>query len=262
MNRATFEPDFHVAAFRGKTGPVVTVRGELDSGTCSEVVAALRAALDQENVGEVTLDLSGLSFIDSAGTRAVILLEREARHRRISLFVVAPPDDVTELMRTAGIIDRLQLRPSADAAAVTARAPLERVELELPREPGSPARARAEVRELLAGRDQTLVGDIVLLTSEVVTNAVIHPPDTVEGEIGLRIVTYLEGTRVEVEDRGDGFDPSGPNPPQPDGGRGLFLVDRFSTRWGTDHVHDDRGRRFRVWFELDWERHRNAESHD
>jgi anti-anti-sigma factor len=261
VNGLVFEPDFTLALIAGDRGPVMAVGGELDSGTCEELATTLRQALEPPGVGEVTLDLSGVSFIDSAGTRAVIMLEREARERGISLVIVAPPNEVTELLRTAGIIDRFQLRPTSASAAVTSSSPLERVELELPRASQSPARARAEVRELLAGHDQTQVADIVLLTSEIVTNAVIHPPAGAEGDVGLRILTHRDGVRVEVDDHGGGFDPGAPSRSQPDRGRGLFLVDRFSSRWGTDHVRDDRGPRFRVWFELDWHRHRNAETH-
>ena len=57
--------------------------------------------------------------------------------------------------------------------------------------------------------------------------------------------------RVEVEDAGEGFDPSSPSRPASDRGRGLFLVDRFASRWGTEHVQTAAGPRFRVWFELD-----------
>jgi anti-sigma regulatory factor (Ser/Thr protein kinase) len=116
------------------------------------------------------------------------------------------------------------------------------------------------VRELLAGRDDTQVADVVLLTSEIVTNAVEHPPASATADLGVRILTYPEGIRIEVDDGGNGFDAGVPRRPEAERGRGLFLVDRFASRWGTDHVRDDRGRRFRVWFELDWQRQRNAET--
>jgi anti-sigma regulatory factor (Ser/Thr protein kinase) len=205
----------------------------------------------------ITLDLSRLSFIDSAGTRAVIMLEREARERGTPVVVTAPPDEVTELLRTAGVIQHLQLRPGATGEVADPAPALERVELKLPLDPQSPARARAEVKELMTGRDKTQTGDVLLLTSEIVTNAVIHPDTPSVAGIGLRIFTYSEGIRVEVDDAGDGFDPTVPTTPGPERGRGLFLVDRFASRWGTQHREDGRGRRFVVWFELDWHHERN-----
>jgi anti-anti-sigma factor len=261
MNRTSFEPDFRVLVATLEAGePVVQVFGELDSGSCDELLETFRSILADGDTKTVTLDLSGLGFIDSAGIRGVIMLEREARDQGMPVVVVAPPNEVTELLRTAGMTERVQLRPGVGRPGADPSSPLERVELEFPRDPQSPARARAEVRELLAGRDQTQSGDVVLLTSELVTNAVVHPELTATDGIGLRIFTYEEGIRVEVDDAGGGFDPRAVASPGPERGRGLFLVDRFSTRWGTEQLDDDRGRRFVVWFELDWRDPRHLEA--
>ena len=258
MSSTSFEPDFEVKLSPpGPDGPIIAVSGELDSGTCDEVLEAFRSL--EAFGGAVTLDLSGVTFIDSAGTRTVIMIEREARDQGASLIISAPANEVTELLRTAGVIERLQLHPGTRRMAVDSSSPLERVELELPVDAQSPARARAEIRELMEGRDQSQTGDIVLLTSEIVTNAVVHPTSGPADVVGLRIFTYEEGIRVEVEDSGEGFDPSVPSHPRPDRGRGLFLVDRFASRWGTEHLEDDRGSRFVVWFELDWRQSRNLE---
>jgi anti-sigma B factor antagonist len=259
MNRTSFEPDFELElSTAGPGGPVIAVAGELDSGTCDELLEAFRSLEAVE--GTVTLDLSGVRFIDSAGTRAVIMIEREARDRGISLAISAPPNEVTELLRTAGVIERFQLRPGVGRMAIDPSSLLERIELELPVNSQSPARARTEIRELMEGRDQTQAGDVVLLTSEVVTNAVVHPTSASAESIGLRIFTYEEGIRVEVEDSGEGFDPTVPLNPGPERGRGLFLVDRFASRWGTERLEDDRGPRFMVWFELDWRQPSSLES--
>ncbi len=258
MNRTSFEPDFGVkVTASGADGPVIEVSGELDSGGCEELMDAFRGL--ESGVRTVTLDLSAVTFIDSAGTRTVILIEREARDQGMSLVISAPPNEVTELLRTAGVIEHFQLRSGVNRTAVDTSSLLERVELELPLDPQSPARARSEVRELMEGRDQTQIGDVVLLTSEIVTNAVVHPTSASAAAIGLRIFTYEDGIRVEVEDSGEGFGPTIPTNTGPERGRGLFLVDRFASRWGTERVGDARRPRFVVWFELDWRQARNLE---
>lgn len=261
MSTAPFKPDFSLTTSTGAAGePVIAVAGELDSGTCDELLVRFRETLS-EGAGEaITLDLSGLSFIDSAGTRSVIMMEREARDQGLSLVIAPPPNEVTELLRTAGVIEHFQLGPSSRSQSIDTPPRLERVELRLPSEAQSPGRARAEVRELLGECERTQAGDVVLLTSEIVTNAVVHPATPPEAEIGLRIFTYPEGIRIEVDDDGQGFDPTLPIDSAPDGGRGLFLVDRFASRWGTDHLCDDRGTRFVVWFELDWREPGNVET--
>lgn len=89
-----------------------------------------------------------------------------------------------------------------------------------------------------------------LLTSELVTNAVIHA-SPVDGEvpIGLRIDAGRAAVRVEVTDLGGGFDPEHPGGRPPEqGGRGLLLVDRLATRWGAGAESG----RFTVWFELEY----------
>jgi len=242
-----FRPDFQVTTDAG-AGPgkrTIEVLGEMDSGTCDAVLDAFERAIAGGALEELTLDLQKVSFIDSAGTRALVLIEQSARRRGVALVVMPPPDEVTELLRTAGVVDRVDLSPAARDALRHAEF-VERVELELPRDPQSPSRARAEIRELMAGRVEGVqFANLVLLTSELVTNAVVHPRSAGETPIGLRITTYEDGVRVEVEDAGEG-----------ERGRGLFLVDRCAAKWGARRALTDRGKRFRVWFELDWREQR------
>jgi anti-anti-sigma factor len=253
MNQTSFPPDFTVAiARRGPGGAGIDVRGELDRATCEELLAAFRQVVAEAGTVELTLDLRGVSFIDSAGTRAVILIERLAREHGVELRVTPPPNEVTALLRTAGVIERFELSLKAPQMDTRGTELLERVELDLPRSPQSPARARVEIRELMAGGDQSQVANLVLLTSELVTNAVVHPRGVAQTSIGLRISSFDDHVRVEVEDAGDGFKPSVPVRPEGERGRGLFLVDRFASRWGTARVKTGAGSRFRVWFELDW----------
>lgn len=245
-------PEFELETETDGDSAVVTVRGELDSGTCEALEAACRRALANPTHRRLTLDLGAVSFIDSAGMRAMILIERLAGERDVSVVLLPPPEDVTELLRTAGLAERMTLRPPP--APERHAEVSERVELELPPDPMSPSRARAEVRELMAGHQSNAdIANLVLLTSELVTNAVVHPRTAKPAPIALRIIRYEDGVRVEVEDSGAGFDP-GAVPVGEEGGRGLFLVDSCAASWGASRVRGERGQRFCVWFELDWTR--------
>lgn len=253
-DRGRFTPDFEVTLTGGGQDrtAVIEVRGELDSGSCEELMATIRSALSA-GASELALDLSRMTFVDSAGMRTLIMAERLAGEHRIALTVTPGPEDVTELLRTAGMVDR------ADAAQATAAAEgrfLERTEIDLPRDPHSPARARAEVRECVSGQGQPdELANIVLLTSELVTNAVVHPRGVGDTPIGMRVAVYADRVRVEVEDGGEGFEHVKPVLAEDERGRGLFLVDQFSDRWGSERVQTDNGPRFRVWFELGWRSH-------
>jgi anti-sigma regulatory factor (Ser/Thr protein kinase) len=122
--------------------------------------------------------------------------------------------------------------------------------LELARDERAPGAARTAIEgwcppELSGGapRRETLV----LLVSEVVTNAVLHSPGSPEGPIELTARIEEELIRVMVTDPGDGFTP--PEPPAPHqlqiGGYGLYVVGRAARRWG---VERDGGTR--VWVEI------------
>jgi anti-sigma regulatory factor (Ser/Thr protein kinase) len=95
------------------------------------------------------------------------------------------------------------------------------------------------------GCDAKQTDTLMLLVTELVTNAVLHAgaPGT---PVLLRVLLSPAILRVEVHDRGPGFERRTPKPRGSHGGYGLFLVERMSNRWG---VH--RNESTYVWFELD-----------
>jgi anti-sigma regulatory factor (Ser/Thr protein kinase) len=188
--------------------------------------------------------------MDSAGLRAIIAVERIARERDTALTIRSPAGPVADLLLLTGIGEHVALAPRVGDPPPGAPF-IERVELELAREPTAPGRARAELREALAERlGETDLATVTLLTSELVTNAVIHPADDASGTVGLRITAYTDRVRIEVTDPGSGFD-VGNLPPRPRdyGGHGLIVVEGLASRWGTVRSESPGG--FCVWFELD-----------
>jgi anti-sigma regulatory factor (Ser/Thr protein kinase) len=88
------------------------------------------------------------------------------------------------------------------------------------------------------------LGSAELLTTELVSNAVEHVPAV--NEVGLGIDIRTGDVRVSIIDAGPGFDlPAAIEQPRETGGRGLFIVDQVSDRWGLE------GNPHRVWFEID-----------
>ncbi|WP_028051221.1 ATP-binding protein [Cellulomonas sp. URHD0024] len=107
----------------------------------------------------------------------------------------------------------------------------------------APARHWARDRLMEAGVTDGPLDTVVLLVSELVTNAVAHahPP------VILRVHVDEERTRVEVTDRAPRELPVVRNPPPTaGGGRGVMFVDRLATRWGTVKRSESKA----VWFEL------------
>ena len=90
---------------------------------------------------------------------------------------------------------------------------------------------------------------VLLMTSEIVSNALRHGRPQPSQEIVLRVERRPHNLRVEVLNEGPPFVPEPPFQPndERDGGYGLYLVDRLSTQWGVE-AEDERTK---VWFEID-----------
>ncbi|MGV9878189.1 SpoIIE family protein phosphatase [Streptomyces sp. NPDC003006] len=114
----------------------------------------------------------------------------------------------------------------------------------------SVATARSFVRDTLQGWGfSDIVDDAVVLTSELVTNAVVHA-GTAADVLCLR---SDDAVRIEVSDRYPEreipLQQSSINMGSPDreGGRGLQLCAALATRWGVDYTPTHK----QVWFQLD-----------
>jgi anti-sigma regulatory factor (Ser/Thr protein kinase) len=86
---------------------------------------------------------------------------------------------------------------------------------------------------------------LVLLVSEVVTNAVLHSNAPTDVPILLTTSVTEETIHVTVTDTGDSFTPLPRRPERRYGGYGLHILDKAARRWGVDRVGGTR-----VWFEL------------
>ncbi|MFI0982903.1 SpoIIE family protein phosphatase [Streptomyces sp. NPDC021093] len=114
----------------------------------------------------------------------------------------------------------------------------------------SVATARAFVRDTLQGWGHSeLVDDAVVLTSELVTNAVVHAGTQAD----VLCLRTEDGIRVEVGDRyperevplqGTGLSLGGPDR---EGGRGLLLCAALASKWGVEYTPTQK----HVWFQLD-----------
>ncbi len=119
--------------------------------------------------------------------------------------------------------------------------------LELAPGPDAPAKARAAIAAFSEthGLDTDTLATIMLLVSELVTNAVIHPEVQPSADIG--VLARLAGAtiRVEITDQGRGFTPQPRDPARVDGGYGIYLLDKAAARWGIERRDGTT-----VWFEL------------
>ncbi|MFI6015621.1 ATP-binding protein [Streptomyces sp. NPDC051243] len=119
-------------------------------------------------------------------------------------------------------------------------------EVPLPSRPESAATARRLAQVVVLrqwGLTPKMTEDAVLLVSELVGNAVRHTGARV---FGLRMRRRRGWIRIEVRDPSRGLPCLMPVQEMDVSGRGLFLVDKLSDRWGVDLL--PRGKT--TWFEM------------
>jgi anti-sigma regulatory factor (Ser/Thr protein kinase) len=110
--------------------------------------------------------------------------------------------------------------------------------------PSSVGSARRFVRDVLMSRQvgDPVVETVTLLTSEVVTNALVHAGS------GPELVVRLQrgAVRVEVHDEGPAVPVRRVIDLEAASGRDMAIVDELAHTWGVEHIPTGK----RVWFEV------------
>jgi anti-sigma regulatory factor (Ser/Thr protein kinase) len=122
-----------------------------------------------------------------------------------------------------------------------------RIEVEFEAGPTAAGSARNALMALDGKVDETLLADVRLLVSELVTNSVRHSGLRERDSVRLHVQVTPSTLRVEVADSGEGFEPRRRDADRSrPGGWGLYLVEELADRWGVARNHSTR-----VWFEMD-----------
>jgi anti-sigma regulatory factor (Ser/Thr protein kinase) len=122
------------------------------------------------------------------------------------------------------------------------------MQLVLPPSTGSVRRARHFIEECMGEATEADVLEVaVLLTSELVSNAVLHGgPFSASASVRLSVELLAGRLRVGVEDASQAMPVVGDGAPTSVEGRGLLLVESLADRWGCEPLAGGKV----VWFEL------------
>ena len=92
--------------------------------------------------------------------------------------------------------------------------------------------SRLAAAELLRAirADESLIEEVLLVVSELVTNAVVHAGSVVD----LTITIEDDQVRIEVGDRASAHPARRTTDAETVGGHGLHLVDQSATEWGVE----------------------------
>ena len=117
------------------------------------------------------------------------------------------------------------------------------VSVELPRTPRAPFLARRALDSLEGSLDPSVLPDVRLLVTELITNSVKYGGD---GPVRLEVQASEDSVRAEIIDQGVGFTPKVRDADLDRvGGWGLHLTEHLTSRWGTYEGSTH------VWFEID-----------
>lgn len=107
----------------------------------------------------------------------------------------------------------------------------------------SVSEARRFVQEVLQDAPLPLRDAVILMVSELASNCIRHT----ESDFDLTITLVGEEIRVEASDCGGGVPTMRKPAPTDPSGRGLQIIDMFSTAWGHE-ARPDKGKT--VWFSV------------
>lgn len=108
------------APLRVESGPgTVVLIGEIDAYTEARARDALTSASDS---GDLRVDVSQVSFIDSSGLRVVIEVHQKLTREGRRLVLVDPTPSVTRLIKIAGLVPHLHVESQVDPADAPQRA--------------------------------------------------------------------------------------------------------------------------------------------
>ena len=85
----------------GRSGPVITLSGEADLTSVTQLSELLSAQIP-DGPRELTIDLSGLRFADSATIRTLVLAARTLKERAGSLVLLRPQRSVARVLELTG----------------------------------------------------------------------------------------------------------------------------------------------------------------
>jgi anti-sigma B factor antagonist len=94
------------------TASSLALAGEVDPHTTEQLDAAVDEALAHS--ANVVLDLSGVSFIDSAGLRSLIRAQRLAEGADGSLVIRGPRPSTMRVLEITGLADELTVEPAVE----------------------------------------------------------------------------------------------------------------------------------------------------
>src|SRR5581483_3263034 len=95
--------DLSVNIRRKRRAVIVSVAGEIDMATAGRLESSVRGHADLD----VTVDLEGVTFMDSSGITALVRLQRQVMDEGHTLRVTGERPNVRRVLEISGLYDLL-----------------------------------------------------------------------------------------------------------------------------------------------------------
>ena len=95
----------------GVSGPVLILSGEADLTSAGQLSALIAAQLSG-GTRQLTVDVSGLRFADTASIRTLVLAARTLKERRGSLVLLRPQEAIFKVLDLLGAVQMFSIRQS------------------------------------------------------------------------------------------------------------------------------------------------------
>ena len=95
----------------GASGPVVVLSGEADLTSAAQLNALITAQLSGET-RQLTVDVSGLRFADTASIRTLVLAARTLKERGGSLVLLRPQETMSTVLDLLGAAQMFSIQRS------------------------------------------------------------------------------------------------------------------------------------------------------
>jgi anti-sigma B factor antagonist len=99
-------PEFDIAAAINGSIATVVISGELDNSSAPRLISMVQE-IASPPVHGIELDCKGVTFLDSAGVRALIVSRNDAARMGIDAVVVQPSPPVTRVIEMTGLVGLL-----------------------------------------------------------------------------------------------------------------------------------------------------------
>ena len=94
--------DLSISVESFKRVDLVTLAGRVDSNSSSQLDSALKSLLDNGRY-KIVLELSGVSYLSSAGLRVMVSAVRESKKHRGDVRLANVSERVAEVLKLAGL---------------------------------------------------------------------------------------------------------------------------------------------------------------